>query len=162
MNDKTRIVRDYQDADKQAVLKVYNSAILESHRFLEENVRLQQRNLMEESIDDSTNKALVLEENGHVVGFATFITETAIAGFFIDPSLKARGLGRYLIEYIQSKKKEISLVVYKRNTRGVRFYRNNGFRQTNKKYEKDANQEYLEMTWRAARFRNKRPLSMDS
>jgi putative acetyltransferase len=123
MENGTRIIREYRGTDKQKIMEIYDAAILSSHKFLEDEMLISERELMNDEIDKDTSKTLVIEEGGCVVGFANFITETALAGFFVAPSCQGNGLGKYLIEHIQSTRKEIDLAVYKRNTRGVRFLR---------------------------------------
>ncbi|PSB35628.1 GNAT family N-acetyltransferase [Stenomitos frigidus] len=149
MNAENRTIRVYQHSDKPALLKIYDAAVPSAHHFLEESVRMRHRQLAEESLDDLATKTFVLEENGIIVGFATFQTEIKMSGFFVNPELKRQGLGRKLMNYIQSEKQIIKLAVYKRNRDAVSFYKKMGFQKQSQKRENSTQPIYFEMTWKA-------------
>ena len=147
MSDEARKIRAYQDSDKQVFLEIYDAAIPPAHYFLEESVLLSQRQSAENLLNQDWAETFVLEDNREIVGFATFINESAMAGFFIDPNRQGVGLGKYFMEHIQHCKQTIELAVYEKNQKAVRFYQHNNFMQTGKKVDESSNEEYLEMVW---------------
>ena len=147
MSNEVRKIREYKDSDRRTYFEIYDAAIPLAHPFLEENALLSQRQQAETLLNKPETKTFVLEENGQIVGFATFISETCMAGFFVDPTSQGVGLGRYLMEHVQSHKQTIELAVYEKNQKAVRFYRNNGFSQAAKNLDESTNQEFLVMVW---------------
>jgi len=142
-------IRVYEASDKQRFLEIYDAVMPQSHHFLDKETLLRQRIRVEESLEEPTSEIFVLEKGEKVVGFATFVTETAMAEFFIDSQFQKQGLGGKLMNYIQKNKPKICLVVYKRNRNAVKFYRHKGFQIQSQEREKPQQPLYFEMQWKA-------------
>lgn len=140
-------VRIYQQFEKDRLVEIYDSAILESHSFLDSKKRQNNRSLMERSLDNPETEILVLEYDQTIIGFATFISNDRMSGFFIEPKFQGQGLGTRFMQYIQNTRKSIKLAVYKSNKKGISFYKKNGFHQIGNSYGKDGNYKFLEMEW---------------
>ena len=68
----------------------------------------------------------VYDLNGEIKGFIGLMDEY-IAGIFVDKAYRSQGIGRQLLEYVKQLHSTLSLNVYQKNERALRFYRENGF-----------------------------------
>lgn len=144
-----RTIRQYTETDKQAVLEIYAAAEQSSKPILTEEVQSEQRKSLEDSLKQNTEDLFLLEVDGQVIGFASFLPQTvAMSGFYIHPVSQGRGEGRYLIEYLQSQKSQIKLAVYKDNRKAVRFYKKNGFLKERQRKDNSSAKVYVEMVWK--------------
>ena len=95
------------------------------------------------------------EESNEIRGFIG-LEEEYIAGVFVRKEIRSKGTGKALLDYVKEIKRELTLHVYVKNERAVRFYQREGF-QILKKMTDDATgeEEYL-MDWK----RNHTPMTM--
>lgn len=71
-----------------------------------------------------------------------------IEGIFVLENAQSHGIGTQLISFAKSLKKQLSLHVYQKNTRAIKFYQKEQFQiQTELTDENTEEQEYL-MTWK--------------
>ena len=70
-----------------------------------------------------------------------------IAGIFVRKEARSKGIGKALLDFIKEKKQELTLNVYQKNERAVRFYERQGFQIIDRSIDKStAEKEYL-MQW---------------
>lgn len=65
--------------------------------------------------------SICVEKDDDIRGFIGMM-ENYIAGIFVDEKFRSCGIGRELLDYAKSVKKELSLSVYKKNQAAARFY----------------------------------------
>ena len=99
---------------------------------------------MEKDLPNS--KVTVIERYGHIAGFASFISDSRMSGFFINTNVQRKGLGSKLLIHIQSEKKKIVLAVYVKNRGAIAFYSKHGFSGSEPKTNENEHQ-YIEMSW---------------
>lgn len=75
------------------------------------------------------------------------LEETYIAGIFVRKEARSEGIGKALLEFVKEEKYELTLNVYCKNERAVRFYEREGFQIIERVTDKNtAEKEYL-MRW---------------
>ena len=73
--------------------------------------------------------------------------EHYIAGIFTNPTCQSRGIGKALLDYAKETNSELSLQVYKRNERAVKFYLREGFHVINEQTDENTGETELVMKW---------------
>lgn len=119
------MIRPYHPTDSEAVLDLWLKASLLAHDFVPEAFWREQLPAMRERYLPLA-ETLVLEENGHVLGFAS-LHEQRLAALFVSPVAQGRGLGRQLLDEVKRKRDSLELSVYRANERAVTFYQAGGF-----------------------------------
>jgi putative acetyltransferase len=120
------MIRPYTSGDIKGLLEVWDRASRIAHPFLveefleAEKVEIAQRWL---PIAETT----VYEIDGRVVGFIALIGNE-VGGFFVDPDLQGRGIGRALMDHARRSRPLLELDVFEANVIGRRFYDAYGFR----------------------------------
>ena len=93
--------------------------------------------------------ALWVDEDGGTVRGFIGLQDDYIAGLFVAEPSQGHGVGGGLLAFCQQKYGALSLAVYEKNRRALRFYQAHGFQITEKHTEKDTGEASFRMTWRA-------------
>jgi putative acetyltransferase len=88
----------------------------------------------------------VCEQDGEITGFLSLVG-TRVAALFIARAHQHRGYGKALIQYVQSHATSLSLFVYQKNSRAIRFYRNAGFQAAAERLDAGTGELEIEMLW---------------
>ena len=83
---------------------------------------------------------------GKIAGFIG-IMEEYIAGIFVDRQARSKGIGKELLDYAKSRKTRLTLRVYQKNKRAVRFYEREGFQIQQKAVDENTGEKELLMAW---------------
>ena len=79
-----------------------------------------------------------------------------IAGVFVRKEIRSKGTGKALLDYVKEIKRELTLHVYVKNERAVRFYGREGFQILKKMTDDATGEEEYMMGWK----RNHTPMTM--
>lgn len=88
----------------------------------------------------------VYDLNGEIKGFIGLMDEY-IAGIFVDKAYRSQGIGRQLLEYVKQLHSTLSLNVYQKNERALRFYRENEFTIVSKQNDEHTGEIEFTMIW---------------
>lgn len=75
------------------------------------------------------------------------LEETYIAGIFVRKEARSEGIGKALLDFIKEKKQELTLNVYQKNVRAVRFYERQGFQIIDRYMDKNTDEKEYLMRW---------------
>ena len=70
-----------------------------------------------------------------------------IAGIFVRKEARSKGIGKALLDFVKGKKQELTLNVYQKNERAVRFYQREGFLILEKKEDETTGEKEYLMGW---------------
>ena len=73
--------------------------------------------------------------------------EDYIAGIFVLEQAQSRGIGGQLLDHIQAEKPHLSLKVYQKNTRAVKFYKREGFQIEMEAADQETGEKEYAMKW---------------
>lgn len=128
---ESRLIREYQPADCDDVLRVWASASALAHPFLsEEFLELERHNIPDVYLPNA--ETWVWEADGHVVGFISLLGNE-VGAIFVDPAFHRFGIGRALIDRARALRGELEVEVFERNLQGRAFYAKLGFELTHRK-----------------------------
>ena len=68
----------------------------------------------------------VYENEGSIQGFIG-LNDEYIAGLFVSNQAQSHGIGKCLLNFVKDQKRKLSLSVYQKNIRAIRFYQREGF-----------------------------------
>ena len=71
-----------------------------------------------------------------------------IAGIFVRSGAQSRGIGGQLLEFVKSSRDRLTLNVYQKNTRAVKFYRREGFELQREQIDENTGETEYRMLWK--------------
>lgn len=137
------MIRNSQQTDTETIVNIWLEASIKAHDFMAPEY-------WESKVDDMRNiyipasKTYVYEKEGSIKGFIS-IYNNNIAAIFVSPTVQGNGLGSKLIEFVKSKNKDLSLCVYKSNTKSISFYKKHGFQEVCEQIDEHTNFPELKM-----------------
>lgn len=119
-------IRPFQPADLEAVLDLWLSANLSAHAFLPAAYWTSRRAEVGEQLPRAEVWVCVGEGEA-ILGFAG-LTGSYLAGLFVAEGARSQGTGASLLDHLKARCPRLTLQVYLKNHRAVRFYLREGFR----------------------------------
>lgn len=138
------MIREFQISDTQIVMQLWLAGNEDAHSFIAKeywkaNFEEVEKQLLKADI-------FVYDLNGEIKGFIGLMDEY-IAGIFVDKAYRSQGIGRQLLEYVKQLHSTLSLDVYQKNERALRFYRENGFTIVSKQNDENTGEIEFTMIW---------------
>lgn len=118
---------------------------LQAHDFIDQEYWTSNKPLMEEQYLPSA-EVYVAEESGVVPGFIALV-ENHIASIFVDTQHQGKGIGRLLLNYAKALRAELTLNVYQKNEKTVKFYLSNNFIITSEAIDTPTQEKEYIMQW---------------
>ena len=138
------MIREFKDTDINEISKIWLATNLKAHNFI--SSEYWQNHF--EAVKDMLLQAeiYVYEKANRIQGFVG-LDNNYIAGIFVCVEYQSNGIGKQLLDYVKTIKPELSLYVYKKNTRAVKFYQREDFRISAENIDEDTNEAEYEMLW---------------
>ena len=140
------MIRKLKETDIDKVADIWLDTNIKAHRFIP--AEYWQSNF--ESVKEMFLQAeiYVYEEADRIQGFIG-LDNNYIAGIFVCGAVQSKGIGKQLLDYVKTIKSELSLNVYKKNTRAVQFYQRENFSVLRESVDKNTNKAEYFMTWKS-------------
>lgn len=137
-------VREYNSKDLDNIMEIWVNTNIEAHNFIDEKYWRDNFDMVKEMMPSA--ELYVFEEESEIKGFVGLM-ENYIAGIFVKGDNKSKGIGKALLDFIKTKRDELNLSVYEKNTRATEFYKREGFVVVDKNIEEDNDEVELLMSW---------------
>lgn len=143
------MIRKLNVDDIDVVMQIWLAVNTKTHNFISEEYWRGQFDAVKEILPQS--EVYVYESNGEVIGFVG-LTDNYIAGIFVSIVAQSMGIGRQLLCYIKNIKPELSLRVYQKNERAIKFYQRKNFIIQSESIDELTNEREILMTWNRYRI----------
>lgn len=117
------MIREAQEKDLEAILDLWLKGNLKAHAFLPSSFFTERMDLMRMILP--ATKIYVQDLNG-VKGFIG-ISDSVIAGIYVDESMQNQGLGTSLLNHVKAICSELFVFVYPQNESALQFFKKQGF-----------------------------------
>lgn len=139
------MIRQAKKQDIDRIMEIWLETNIQAHDFIDKNYWKNNFDAVKQMIPKA--EVYVSEENGEIHGFAG-LSEDYIAGIFVRKNMQSAGFGKRLLDYIKQKKDNLTLHVYEKNERAVRFYEREQFEIRQRQIDEDTGEAELLMQWR--------------
>lgn len=138
------MIRKFQKADTEQVMRIWLNGNLDAHPFIpkaywESNFETVQEQLLQADV-------FVYEVHGEIQGFIG-IVNGYIAGIFVDKKYRSLRIGQKLLDHVKSKYHSLSLDVYQKNNRASAFYLREGFSVLSEQLDENTKEIKYTMLW---------------
>lgn len=120
------MIRPYQAADCDAILRVWSLATAVANPFLDKDF-LQQEYQNIPALYLPMAETWVWQEKQSLVGFMSLLGNE-VGALFVDPAYHRQGIGRALINHAQQLRGALEVEVFEQNLQGRKFYAQMGFK----------------------------------
>lgn len=139
------MIRKMKEADGAELCGIWLSANLEAHSFIPAEYWLGSLEAVRRALPQA--EVFIYENSGHIEGFIG-MNGSCIEGLFVRSGARSRGVGAALLEHVRQRKPYLTLYVYQKNRRAVRFYERSGFEKRSFGKEEATGEEEYRMEWR--------------
>ena len=139
------MIRRLQNADIDRVAGIWLDANLKAHSFISPRYWKSNFAPVKEMLPRA--EVYVYEDDREIQGFIGLNGEY-IEGIFVSGEMQSRGIGKRLLDFVKTKKTELRLNVYRKNTRATRFYQREGFKILREGMDEATGEKDYEMMWR--------------
>lgn len=144
------MIRKAGRKENDAIMRLWLDGNLSAHSFVEEDYWKSSYGMVKEMLPEA--ELYVWEEEKEIMGFAG-VTDSYLAGIFVKERERSKGIGKKLLDQIKREYDHLSLHVYEKNERAVRFYMREGFTVQGKETDENTGEpEYL-MEWNRGKTR---------
>ena len=139
------MIRVFEEKDLNTVAEIWLDTNIKAHHFIPAEYWQSNFEMVKEMFLQA--EIYVYEEAENILGFIG-LDNNYIAGIFVCSDVQSKGIGKQLLDYVKAIKPELSLNVYKKNTRAVQFYQRENFNILSEDIDESTNEtEYL-MMWK--------------
>lgn len=140
------MIRKLQKTDIDTVSQIWLDANRDAHDFIPAEYWENNFLPVKEMLLQAEVYVYIDECKNEIEGFVG-LDQEYIAGIFVRKEARSEGIGKALLDFVKGKKQELTLNVYQKNERAVRFYEREGFQIIDRSIDKStAEKEYL-MRW---------------
>ena len=142
-----KLIRKFKKDDLKEVLQIWLKTNIKSHSFISEKYWNSSLEYVKKALPHS--EIYVYEIDGTIHGFIG-MENNYIAGIFVREKSQSIGLGKQLLDHAKRIKQNLSLNVYAKNVRAVKFYIRENFKAQSEQVDSNTKEvEYL-MTWNSS------------
>lgn len=138
------MIRRYQPADLPYVLDIWLNSNKEAHSFISATYWDGNLEYMKQVLPQA--ELYVFEIENHVVAFVG-LEKDYIAGIFIKQEYRSQGIGKQLLDFLKKRHLSLSLSVYDKNKKALRFYVREGFHILKEGLDTANNEKEFLMRW---------------
>lgn len=138
------MIRKFENKDLERIMGIWLNTNIQAHDFISKDYWENSFDLVKSMLPDA--EIYIYESEDEVKAFMG--TDNGyIAGIFVSDEMQSKGIGKQLLDKIKELYSELSLTVYKKNIKAVKFYQREQFLIKQEQIDKNTGEvEYL-MVW---------------
>ena len=139
------MIRRFKISDIERIMHIWFDVNTQTHNFIP-------KSYWEDNFDTVKNilpqaEIYVYETNSDIQGFIG-LKDNYIAGIFVDENMQSKGIGKQLLDFVKGIKNSLTLQVYTKNERAVKFYERENFKINEEKTDENTKEHELLMLWK--------------
>ena len=138
------MIRHLNETDLTEILSVWLNTNLQAHSFIPAEYWKENYDIVKQMLPQA--EVYVYEQNGHIAGFIGLM-EQEIAGLFVQDTLRSKGIGKQLLDYVKKRKSCLTLHAYRKNQRAVQFYLREQFYIQSQETDSSTGEREYVMKW---------------
>lgn len=140
------MIRQFKKNDLPAVMQIWLDTNIKAHDFIQKEYWESNYEIVKEILPDAEIYVHEDDTADFIDGFIG-LTDNYIAGIFVKEDKQSKGIGKKLLNYVKNIKPNISLSVYQKNTKAVRFYKREQFQIVSENVDDITNEKEFIMEW---------------
>lgn len=138
------MIRKFENKDLEIIMGIWLNTNIQAHDFIPKDYWENNFNSVKDMLPDA--EIYIYESEDKIRGFVG-IDNGYIAGIFVSNEIQSKGIGKQLLDKIKEHYSKLSLTVYKKNIKAIKFYQREQFVTKQEQIDKNTGEvEYL-MVW---------------
>ena len=142
-----RMIRKFEERDLETVMGLWLEGNLQARSFIPERYWKDNQELVRDLLPGADLYVYEEEEAGRPDGFIG-LSGDYIEGLFVRGEKRSAGIGATLLDFAKKGRGALTLRVYQKNERAVRFYLRNGFHIRQEGLDEGTGEKEYEMEWK--------------
>lgn len=138
------MIREFQKSDIEKITEIWLNTNLKAHDFIPAQYWLSKLEAVKGMFLQA--EIYIFEKENEIQGFIG-LYENYIAGIFVQSQFQTKGIGKRLIDFVKDRKEELTLSVYQKNTRAVKFYQRENFEIRCENTDENIREKEYLMVW---------------
>lgn len=138
------MIRKLQNSDINSVAEIWLDTNIKAHNFISQQYWIDNFEMVKEMFLQA--EIYVYENEEQIQGFIG-LNDNYIAGIFVKSDKQSKGIGKHLLDYVKEIKSQLSLSVYKKNVRAIKFYEREDFKIQSENIDENTNEKEYFMIW---------------
>lgn len=139
------MIREFKSSDLDIVMAIWLGENIKAHSFISPQYWQNSFEYVKSALPNA--EIYVYAENENVTGFIG-LNGSYIEGIFVKSDSQCKGVGTDLINRAKQKYDELTLSVYRKNAKAIRFYLKNGFEIIDENIDLNTNETEFTMMWK--------------
>lgn len=140
------MIRTFRKNDLFVVMQIWLETNIKAHNFIPKDYWTDNYAIVKDLLPQAEIYVYEDDDTNQIDGFIG-LTDNYIQGIFVREALQSRGIGKQLLDYVKKIKSNMSLSVYRKNTRAISFYRRERFVVRSENIDGSTNEKEFIMTW---------------
>lgn len=140
------MIRVFNENDLYAVMQIWFDTNIITHNFISKSYWIDNYDMVKEILPQAEVYVYENEVTNQIEGFIG-LTNNYIAGLFVKESAQSKGIGKQLLDYAKNVKENMTLNVYEKNDRAIKFYMREQFMIHSKNIDANTDEQELIMVW---------------
>lgn len=139
------MIRIFNNNDIEEVMEIWKKENIKAHNFIPKEYWESNYEYVKEILPKA--KIYVYIDSDKIKGFIG-MNNNHIEGIFIDTDSQNKGIGTALLNKVKEYKTKLTLNVYDKNKKAIKFYQKNGFEIIKENIDKETNEKEYVMIWK--------------
>ncbi|MDE5908297.1 MAG: N-acetyltransferase [Lachnospiraceae bacterium] len=140
------MIRKFRNNDFKTIMQIWLDTNIQTHTFISENYWKDNFDTVKNMLPRAELYVYEDDYTNQIDGFIGLMGDY-IAGIFIKEFAQSNGIGKQLLDYVKTLKSKLSLSVYQKNTRAIRFYQRESFVIQSENTDENTKEKEFIMIW---------------
>ena len=140
------MIRPFRKDDLSVVMQIWLEANIKAHNFISKDYWTDNYAMVKDLLPQAEIYVYEDDDTNQIDGFIG-LSDNYIEGIFVRETLRSRGVGKQLLNYVKKIKSIMRLSVYQKNTRAIEFYQREQFVICSENIDDSTNKKEFIMAW---------------
>ncbi len=141
------MIRAFEENDLTNIMQIWLDTNIKTHYFISKDYWTDNYEMVRSVLPQSEIYVYEDDTTNQIDGFIG-LSNDYIEGLFVREYVQSNGIGKQLLEYAKCVKSNMSLCVYKKNTRAIQFYQREQFVIQSENIDENTKQSEYIMIWK--------------
>ena len=140
------VIRQYDEYDIDALMKIWLDTNIQAHNFISSDYWRSNYDMVRKILSYAEIYVYQDDSAKQIIGFIG-LNGNYIEGVFVKETMQSKGIGKMLLDYVKNFKTTLTVSVYQKNKKAIRFYRREKFSIQSENVDDNTEEKEFIMVW---------------